>query len=102
MKDFKTYLIVEKNFSKHTARAYYSDILSYILWRILLKFCKIFLKKLQKGVDKSFPMLYNAKCRVKAMASLSVLSVQRCYFYFIEAFKKFISYFKEDHRYVIC
>lgn len=32
LEDFKTYLIVEKNFSKHTARAYYSDILSYLLW----------------------------------------------------------------------
>ena len=32
LEDFKTYLIVEKNFSKNTARAYYSDILSYLLW----------------------------------------------------------------------
>lgn len=30
--DFKSYLIVEKNFSKHTAKAYYSDILGYLLW----------------------------------------------------------------------
>lgn len=30
--DFKSYLLVEKNFSKHTAKAYYSDILSYLLW----------------------------------------------------------------------
>lgn len=32
LEDFKSYLIVEKNFSKHTARAYYSDILSYLVW----------------------------------------------------------------------
>lgn len=32
LEDFKSYLLVEKNFSKHTAKAYYSDILSYLLW----------------------------------------------------------------------
>ncbi len=32
IEDFKSYLIVEKNFSAHTAKAYYSDILSYIVW----------------------------------------------------------------------
>lgn len=32
LEDFKTYLLVEKNFSKHTAKAYYSDILGYLLW----------------------------------------------------------------------
>ncbi len=30
--NFKVYLLVEKNFSKHTAKAYYSDILSFLLW----------------------------------------------------------------------
>ena len=29
---FKNYLSVEKNFSDHTLNAYYSDIVSYILW----------------------------------------------------------------------
>ena len=29
---FKSYLNVERNFSEHTLNAYYSDILSYILW----------------------------------------------------------------------
>ena len=32
LQDFNSYLIVEKNFSKHTARAYYSDILGYLIW----------------------------------------------------------------------
>lgn len=32
IEDFKTYLSVEKNFSKHTLAAYASDIVSYILW----------------------------------------------------------------------
>lgn len=32
LEDFKSYLIVEKNFSKHTSRAYYSDILGYLVW----------------------------------------------------------------------
>ncbi len=30
--DFRTYIIVEKNFSKHTAKAYNSDVLAYLLW----------------------------------------------------------------------
>lgn len=30
--NFKSYLIVERNFSKHTAKAYYSDILGYLIW----------------------------------------------------------------------
>lgn len=32
LEDFKSYLMVEKNFSKHTSKAYCSDVLSYLLW----------------------------------------------------------------------
>lgn len=32
LEDFKTYIIVEKNFSKHTAKAYCSDVLSFLVW----------------------------------------------------------------------
>lgn len=32
LEDFKSYIIAEKNFSKHTAKAYYSDILSFLIW----------------------------------------------------------------------
>ncbi len=32
LEDFKTYIIVEKNFSKHTAQAYCSDVLSFLVW----------------------------------------------------------------------
>ena len=32
LENFKSYLLIEKNFSKHTAKAYYSDILSYLIW----------------------------------------------------------------------
>jgi len=32
LEDFKSYLIVEKNFSQHTAKAYYADILAYLIW----------------------------------------------------------------------
>ena len=32
LEDFKSYIIIEKNFSKHTAKAYYSDILGFLLW----------------------------------------------------------------------
>ena len=32
LEDFKSYLLVEKNFSKHTAKAYFSDVLGYLLW----------------------------------------------------------------------
>ena len=30
--NFKSYIIAEKNFSEHTARAYCSDILSFLVW----------------------------------------------------------------------
>ena len=30
--DFKAYIIAEKNFSEHTAKAYCSDILSFLVW----------------------------------------------------------------------
>ena len=30
--DFKIYLEVERNFSKHTIRAYESDIVAYLIW----------------------------------------------------------------------
>lgn len=30
--EFRGYILVEKNFSKHTAKAYCSDILGYIIW----------------------------------------------------------------------
>lgn len=32
LEDFKTYLLIEKNFSKHTAKAYYSDVMGYLIW----------------------------------------------------------------------
>ena len=32
LEDFKSYIVVEKNFSAHTAKAYYSDILAFLLW----------------------------------------------------------------------
>jgi len=32
LEDFRTYILVEKNFSKHTAKAYYADILSFLIW----------------------------------------------------------------------
>lgn len=32
LEDFKSYILVERNFSKHTAKAYYSDILAFIIW----------------------------------------------------------------------
>lgn len=32
LEDFKSYLLVEKNFSQHTLKSYYSDILSFLLW----------------------------------------------------------------------
>ena len=32
LEDFKSYIIVEKNFSKHTAQAYSSDVLSFLVW----------------------------------------------------------------------
>lgn len=32
LENFKSYIIVEKNFSKHTAKAYCSDILSFLVW----------------------------------------------------------------------
>ncbi len=32
LEDFKTYLNVERNFSPHTARAYESDVLSFLVW----------------------------------------------------------------------
>lgn len=32
LEEFTSYLLVEKNFSKHTSKAYYSDILGYLLW----------------------------------------------------------------------
>ena len=32
LEDFKSYITVEKNFSDHTAKAYYADILAYLIW----------------------------------------------------------------------
>lgn len=32
LEDFKSYIIAEKNFSNHTAKAYCSDILSFLVW----------------------------------------------------------------------
>ena len=32
LEDFKSYIIAEKNFSSHTAKAYCSDILSFLVW----------------------------------------------------------------------
>jgi integrase/recombinase XerC len=32
LEEFKSYLLVEKNFSNHTVKAYFSDILGYLIW----------------------------------------------------------------------
>ncbi len=32
LEDFKSYIIIEKNFSAHTAKAYCSDVLGFLLW----------------------------------------------------------------------
>lgn len=32
LENFKSYILIEKNFSKHTAKAYCSDILSFLIW----------------------------------------------------------------------
>ena len=32
LEDFKSYIIIEKNFSQHTTKAYYSDVLGFLLW----------------------------------------------------------------------
>lgn len=32
LEDFKSYIAIEKNFSPHTAKAYYADILAFLLW----------------------------------------------------------------------
>ena len=32
LEDFRAYILVEKNFSPHTAKAYYTDILAYLIW----------------------------------------------------------------------
>ena len=32
LENFKSYILVERNFSKHTAKAYCSDILSFLIW----------------------------------------------------------------------
>lgn len=32
LENFKGYILVEKNFSQHTARAYCADVLSYLIW----------------------------------------------------------------------
>ena len=32
LEDFKSYILVEKNFSQHTAKAYYADVLAYLIW----------------------------------------------------------------------
>ncbi|MBP3820528.1 tyrosine recombinase [bacterium] len=32
LENFKSYILVEKNFSQHTAKAYCSDILGYLIW----------------------------------------------------------------------
>ena len=32
LEDFKSYIIIEKNFSQHTAKAYCSDVLGFLIW----------------------------------------------------------------------
>ena len=32
LEGFKAYILVERNFSKHTAKAYYTDVLDFLIW----------------------------------------------------------------------
>ncbi len=41
LEQFKAYILVEKNFSEHTARAYVSDVLSFDIWNGEVKFSEV-------------------------------------------------------------
>jgi site-specific recombinase XerD len=48
LEDFKSYLVVEKNFSKHTTKAYCSDVLGYLLWLDSMNCTDVTFKKVRE------------------------------------------------------
>ena len=57
LEDFKSYILVEKNFSKHTAKAYYADILAYLIWLGDSQCEDVSFSKVREYFEEKGPML---------------------------------------------
>lgn len=70
LEDFKSYLLVEKNFSQHTAKAYYSDILSYLVWLEDLECTQVNFSKVREYLHFIQRFEYKKTTVVRKIASL--------------------------------
>lgn len=70
LENFKTYLLIEKNFSKHTVRAYISDILSYLIWLDDLSCLEINFSKLREYTYFLQKYTYKKTTLARKIASL--------------------------------
>ena len=70
LKDFDLYLEVEKNFSKHTIRAYNSDILSFLIWLNDFDIKEVDYKKLKEYIIFLQKFHYSATTSSRKIASL--------------------------------
>ena len=92
LEDFKTYILVEKNFSEHTAKAYYSDILSYLIWLGSDECEQANLSKMREYLH--FMQKFNYKKTINVSRGTLVINKIK-YYYFILYFFNFLMFHVE-------
>lgn len=70
LENFKLFLEVEKNFSAHTVRAYYSDILSFLVWLNVDSFSDVDYKKIKEYLIFLQKFNYSKTTTARKIASL--------------------------------
>ena len=70
LEDFRTYILVERNFSKHTAKAYCSDILDYLLWLGDIQCEDVNFSKVREYLNKKKKFQYRKNTIARKIASL--------------------------------
>ena len=71
LEDFKSYIAIEKNFSPHTAKAYYADILAFLLWLGEDECEGISFSKIREYLH--FMQIYNYKKTTSAQSDLQTI-----------------------------
>ena len=70
LEDFRTYILVERNFSKHTAKAYCSDVLDFLLWIGDIEACEVTFSKVREYLHFVQKFNYKKNTIARKIASL--------------------------------
>lgn len=84
LNQFKAYIVVEKNFSAHTARAYISDISSFLIWLDNFNFLNVDFNKMREYLRFISQQNYNKTSIARKISALRTFYKYLCREKFIE------------------